>query len=171
MPADGDESRKDGGLDDMNDDQILQTLGEALAVDDAVPAEVLVAAQASFTWRTIDADLAALTYDSLLDDDRLATVRGAISTGPRALTFEFGDVVVDIEVADTGSSRQLLGQVVADGVEAVVVEQPGAPAGTVLAVDDLGRFRATGIGPGPIRLRCRLAGADRPDFVTDWVVI
>ncbi len=168
MPADGDESRKDMGLDDMNDDQVLQELAQAIAVADPAPAEVVAAAKASLTWRTIDAELAALTYDSLLDDDRLATVRGAVTAGPRALTFELGDVVVDVEVADSGVSRQLLGQVVADGVVAVVLERAGDRDGIDLAVDDLGRFRATGVGAGPIRLRCRLADSE---VVTDWVVI
>ena len=168
MPADRDESRKDMGLDDMNDEQLLEELAHAVAVADAAPAEVVAAAKASLTWRTIDAELASLTYDSLLDDDRLATVRGAVTAGPRALTFELGDVVVDVEVSDSGASRQLLGQVVADGVVAVVLERAGDRDGLELPVDDLGRFRATGIGPGPVRLRCRLAGHE---VVTDWVVI
>jgi hypothetical protein len=168
MPADRDESRKDMGLDDMNDDQVLQELAQAIAVADPAPAEVVAAAKASLTWRTIDAELAALTYDSLLDDDRLATVRGAVTAGPRALTFELGEVVVDVEVADSGASRQLLGQVVADGVVAVVLERAGDSTGTDLAVDELGRFRATGVGAGPVRLRCRLEGHE---VVTDWVVI
>ena len=168
MPANRDESRKDMGLDDMNDEQILQELTQAIAVADPAPAEVVAAAKASLTWRTIDAELAALTYDSLLDDDQLATVRGGVTAGPRALTFELGDVVVDVEVADSGASRQLLGQVVADGVVAVVLERAGDGGRIELPVDDLGRFRATGVTAGPIRLRCRLAGHE---VVTDWVVI
>lgn len=168
MPANRDESRKDLGLDDMNDEQILQELAQAIAVADPAPVEVVAAAKASLTWRTIDAELAALTYDSLLDDDPLATVRGGVTAGPRALTFELGDVVVDVEVADSGASRQLLGQVVADGVVAVVLEQAGRSGSSDLPVDDLGRFRATGVPAGPIRLRCRLAGHE---VVTDWVVI
>lgn len=168
MPANRDESRKDMGLDDMNDDQVLQELAQAIAVADHAPADVVAAAKASLTWRTIDAELAALTYDSLLDDDQLATVRGGVTAGPRALTFELGEVVVDVEVADSGASRQLLGQVVADGVVAVVLERVGDNGGLDLAVDDLGRFRATGVVAGPIRLRCRLADHE---VVTDWVVI
>lgn len=167
MPADGDESRKDMGLDEMNDDQILAELARAIAASDAAPADVVAAAKASFTWRTIDAELAALTYDSLLDDEQLTTVRGATTTGPRALTFELGEVVVDIEVADTGSSRQLLGQVVADAVDAVVLERADGQR-FELPVDDLGRFRATGVGAGPVRLRCRLDGNE---VVTEWVVV
>lgn len=171
MPAHRDESRKDMGLVDMTDDQVVQELAQAVAAADPAPADVVAAAKASLTWRTIDAELAALTYDSLLDDDQLATVRGGVTAGPRALTFELGEVVVDVEVADSGASRQLrqlLGQVVADGVVAVVLERAGDPVGVELAVDDLGRFRATGVGAGPIRLRCRLEGSE---VVTDWVVI
>ena len=46
------------------------------SVSEPVPADVVAAAKATFTWRTIDAELAALTFDSVADADALAGVRG-----------------------------------------------------------------------------------------------
>ena len=154
---------------DSDGDSVLQELRRALDEADRVPEDVLGAARASFWWRSVDSELAELTYDSLLDDERLASVRGA-SDGPRALTFERGDVVVDVEVAASAGGHQLLGQVVAPAVESVVLERPDAAARDEIAVDDLGRFRVASLGPGPVRLRCRLGGEDAA-VVTDWVVI
>ena len=59
------------------DDDLLRELGRVVTAADPVPPEVIAAAKASFTWRTIDAELAELAFDSLLDDegvtDNLAT--------------------------------------------------------------------------------------------------
>ena len=49
---------------------------------------VLAAARGSFTWRTIDAELAELAYDSALDTERLTAVRSADTA--RLLTFPKG---------------------------------------------------------------------------------
>ena len=75
------------------------------------PADVVAAAKATFTWRTIDAELAELTFDSVADTDALAGVRGG--GGPRALTFEHDDVVVEVEVSEHAAGRTLVGQVAA----------------------------------------------------------
>lgn len=154
-----------------DDDQLLAELRDALADDpaEAVPAELISAAQASYTWRTIEAELAELTYDSLLDEGRLVAVRSAtaVAGGPRALTFEHGDIVVDIEVTGVGATRTLLGQVVAPAVDGVVVEELGH-APVELDVDDVGRFRHELI-PGLMRLRCRFPAAR--DIVTGWMAI
>lgn len=161
-------------MQDDHPDEIMDELRAALAEADAVPPHLMAAAQASFGWRTIDADLAELTYDSLLDDDRLVTVRSthsapATAGGPRALTFERAEITVDIEITPSTHGRTLLGQVVGPTAEAVVVERARGTATTELAVDDLGRFRTTDLAPGPVRLRCRLE-AGEPDIVTDWFV-
>ena len=58
----------------------LQALRRIAGQIDPEPATVTAGAMAAFSWRTIDAELATLTHDSLLDDDALAGVR---SGGPR----------------------------------------------------------------------------------------
>ncbi|GAB3955588.1 hypothetical protein GCM10029976_098820 [Kribbella albertanoniae] len=50
---------------DWNDDgQLLEALRDALVTEQEVPRAFVEAGKAAFAWRTIDAELAALTYDS-----------------------------------------------------------------------------------------------------------
>ena len=80
---------------DKEFEDLLAELRVAGLVVDPVPERVTFAAKASLAWRTIDAELAELTYDSVLDDDRLSLVRGA--TAARMLTFSAGELTVDVE--------------------------------------------------------------------------
>jgi hypothetical protein len=156
------------GPDDHHPDPLLEALAAALRERDPVPPEVVAAAHETFTWRTIDDELAALAYDSALDET-LAGVRGA---GPRALSFEAPDVVIEVEVVEGGAARAMRGQVVASGAARLELHHPASPSPLTLEVDHLGRFRADGVPAGPVRLRCRLAGAAGSRVVTtDWVVV
>ena len=81
-------------------DPLLAELADVIEHADPVPASVLVAAKAAFTWRTIDADLAELVADSLAE---AAGVRGREAA--RLLTFrasaidgEVDAVAVEVEV-------------------------------------------------------------------------
>jgi hypothetical protein len=158
----------DHGEEDMSDEQLMEALGSGLRAAERVPSEVVAAAKASYTWREIDAELAALTYDAITETPELAGVRSS-GSGPRALTFEHGDVVVDVEIDDDGT---VIGHVAPSSVEWVEVHQ--ATVGQPLRVDadDRGRFRAPGVGHGPFRLLCRFgADAPFPMLLTDWVTI
>src|SRR4051794_33213017 len=69
---------------------LLAELSEVFGHVDPVPPEVVAAARASFTWRTVDAELAVLAelaFDSLVDDTGGTLVRGAAAEQPRLLTF------------------------------------------------------------------------------------
>jgi hypothetical protein len=57
----------------------------------------------------MDATIAALTYDSVLDE-AVAGVRAADT--PRLVTFEAGDVQIEVQVATLDDGRRLVGQVV-----------------------------------------------------------
>src|SRR5437773_988059 len=60
--------------------EMLAELRSVIDEVDAPPADVVAAAKASFTWRTVDADLAELaeiTFDSLVDEEAGTLVRGA----------------------------------------------------------------------------------------------
>ena len=57
------------------DDTLWHELRMVIQKGDPVPPEVLQAARESFTWRTIDAELAALTYDSAVDDPATSAAR------------------------------------------------------------------------------------------------
>jgi hypothetical protein len=129
---------------------------------------LLEAAVGAFAWRTIDADLAELIFDSLVDHDEAALVRG---TGHgRMLSFRASTLTIDVEVTRTGNSRMLVGQLVPPQSATVDIRQ--ADSVVTIEADELGRFRAGSLQVGPISLRCRL-GAEtvRPSVVTDWVAI
>lgn len=125
------------------DDLLLDELAALLAPQHEPPPDVLHAARETFTWRMVDAEIAALVYDSLLDDDRTG-VRSADQ--PRTMTFESGDVSVELEVDRTSGARRLIGQVVpaqAVDLELHVVD-PGAAEEPTTSVatraDEWGRF-------------------------------
>lgn len=149
------------------DDLLLDELAALLGPQHEPPPEVLHAARGVFTWRTVDAEIAALTYDSLLDDGPVG-VRAAGQS--RILTFEAEGLTIEVELDATPSGRRLLGQLVP--AQAAELELLGA--GQVLATcaaDELGRFVVT-LPPAPSRrvaLRCRLA--DETLVVTESATI
>ena len=60
----------------------MEALARAVQAIEPVPADVVAAAKASFTWRTIDAELAELTFDSVADTDALVgRARGPAGRG------------------------------------------------------------------------------------------
>jgi hypothetical protein len=137
----------------------LQSLMKRL---DPVPETVDEAARAAFTWRTIDAELAELTRDSLLEEAP-AGVRGA--EGARMLSFEAATLSVELEVADLGQQgRRLVGQLVPPGPAEIVVDHAGGRVEA--AADELGRFVVDGLRPGPARVRCRVSGG--AEIETEW---
>src|SRR3954452_9417959 len=138
-----------GSTDRTSDDELLAALGRALEQQEAVPDDVVAAAKASFAWRTIDAELAALTFDSVADAEALAGVRaGGGGGGPRALTFEHDDVIVEGEVTERGGRRTLVGHVAPAPLESVEVHQAGQAEPLREDADALGRFRVADLGAG-----------------------
>jgi hypothetical protein len=153
-----------------DDDELLARLATALDHAEPVPPGVLAAAKGAFTWRTVDAELAALVYDSDTDRD-LAGVRGA-ELRARALTFEYADVVVELEVDDEADGRVVTGQVAPPPLEWIELHQADRPQPVRLEADELGRFRTAPIGAGPFRLLCRFRrSAPFAMLLTEWVVI
>jgi hypothetical protein len=154
----------------VEDEEMLQTL-RALASDrdEAMPPNARAAARAAFTWRTVDDELALLGYDSALDTDALAGVRG---DGVRLLTFEAPGVAIDVEVSDGAGSRTLLGQA-SGSVTHLQLQRPDDAPSRGIDVDALGTFRADDVAPGVIRIRCLLdETAGGPRIVsTEWVAI
>jgi hypothetical protein len=157
-------------LEDWEDDDVLEAeLRRLASLADPVPASVLEVAKAGLAWRTINADLAELSYDSMLEGAGAGTgYRG----GPgRELTFESDGFVVDLQVAestDANGRGSLLGQLV-PSQEAVIEIRTPTEVMEVTA-DGLGRFQVPRPGPGPIRLCCRLADG-RTAIATDWVTV
>jgi len=142
-----------------DDDQLQADLQRALseaAVDDAV----VDAAKAAFAWRTVDEELAALTYDSLLDES--ASVRSGSGTAElRSLAFESGSVTVELDVSPT----RIVGQLVPGRQGVIVLQSPSGEVGRVSS-DDAGYFAIAAPTEPLVRVRCT---TDLGSVVTDWV--
>lgn len=153
--------------DEAEDERLIESLRAIARRVDPVPEEVEDAARGAYTWRTVDAELAELAYDSLLDDDRLAGVRA--DDAPRTLSFEGPTYSVEIEVAEEGSQRRLLGQLVPPVAARIEVRHSGGLLR--LGADEVGRFSAAGVAAGPVSLRCLVEGVDGPPLDTAWVTV
>jgi hypothetical protein len=155
-------------LDEPDDTELEEELRRVVAQVDSVPAALLEEAEGALAWRTIDAELAELAFDSLVDHGEAALVRG-IQHG-RMLSFRASSLTIEVEVTGTRASRRLVGQLVPAQRGSVDIRH----ADNVVNVeaDELGRFSADSLQAGPISLRCRIdsAAAQRP-VVTDWITI
>lgn len=143
------------------DDQLLAQLAALTRRLDPVPEAVVAAARGSFSWRTVDQELAELVFDSA-EEGELVGVR---SEGDgRHLTFQGGGLTLEMEVSVGGG---LVGQVVPPQPAAIEVRHRSST--TVLVADHLGRFAAA-VPSGPMSLRCRPESG--PGAVaSDWIVI
>jgi hypothetical protein len=148
----------------ITDEELLALLRDALGPR-PVPDVVMSAAKEAYGWRDMDAQLAALTYDSLLETNQLVGVRSAVLEA-RLLTFECGDVTIEIELAD-GSGGRLNGQLVPP--QAAEIEVRYADGSLSLTASPAGRFWVTALPRGPISLLCRFA--DGTVVQTEWVVL
>jgi hypothetical protein len=149
----------------VEDEALLEELRGAARRFDPPPAPLLEAARASLTWRTVDAELAALRFDSVVDQ-ALAAVRSA--EGPRLLTFAAPGLDIEVEVSPIGPRRQLVGQLVPAQAARIDVRHAGGV--TTVQADQLGRFGVEAISAGPVSLRCHLATEPpTPPVVTEWI--
>jgi hypothetical protein len=149
-----------------SDDELIDELRVAGLVVDPVPERVVSSAKGSLSWRTIDAELARLTYDSVLDEERRSLVR---STGTaRMLTFAAGDLTVDVEVEGSGRERRLVGEITPPQRATLIVRH--ADGTTEVETDDDGRFRTGAVPAGPISLTLRLAAGDSV-VQTEWTTL
>ena len=162
MSEDDNAARVTGG-DDAENDALLAELRAMTAMIDPVPPEALAAARSAIAWRTMDAELAELTADTSVDP-RLAGVRSADT--PTMLTFEAPDLAVEVEIVEAAGLRRLLGQLVPPGPGTVEIR--GRSGTATVTVDEVGRFSAADIAPGPVSLRCH---SGTRVVETDWFLI
>lgn len=150
--VDGDE------FDERADEAPLEEeLRRAAAVLDPLPPALLQIAVDAYALHDLEARVAELTFDSLVD---AIPVRGA-ADAPRMLTFRAGEVMLDVEVTSGG----LMGQVLPP--QPARIEVLGGPGSAVpLAADEMGRFSVDTAPSGPFALRLR-TGEDV--VVTEWL--
>jgi hypothetical protein len=150
---------------DEPDDELTSELRRLAARLDPVPPELLDAAAGAFAWRDIDAELAELVFDSLLDTDEASLVRGAPER--RLVSFAGGGLTIDVEVTTAGPERMVMGQMVPP--QRGVVDIRRRQETVSIEADELGRFRSGPLPPGPLSLRLRPAGG--APVVTDWLAL
>jgi hypothetical protein len=143
-----------------DDDTLLAMLNAARQALQEVPREIVEAGRTAYTWRTIDAELADLTYDSDLLEVASASVTRAEPAPLRALTFATPDVTIELEVTD----NTLFGQIVPPQTGLVTAAPDNTD--TLIAIDEMGCFTISPIPTGPFRLRCQIESGD---VLTGWI--
>lgn len=145
----------------ITDDELVEAIKAGLELNDPVPTSALEAAKAAFTWRTIDAELAELVYDSA--ESGLVGVRGEAA---RQVTFRSPGVEIEVMVIDE-RARRIVGQLVPP--QQATVEVHTSAGVREQGSDSLGRFSFEGIAPGPVKLSVQTA--DGGTVVTEWTII
>ncbi|WP_328563970.1 hypothetical protein [Streptomyces coelicoflavus] len=142
---------------ELHDGLLEEELRQAAAILDPVPAELRRVAVDAFALHDLDARVAELTFDSLVDG---IPVRGETDP-PRMLTFSTDRVTVDVEVTSDG----MIGQLLPPGPAGIEVLS-GPRAHVRLTADDMGRFTGEAPPAGPFALRLRTG---REVVVTEWL--
>ena len=146
-----------------DDEEVLAALQQALRAQRAVPPAFIEAGKNAFAWHNIDAELAQLTYDSILDPAPELAMR-AEAASIRALTFTSAHLTIELEVAQDS----LLGQII-PAQPATIRIQPREDAEITLSTDEIGCFSIQPIPAGQFRLHCR--AADGVDALTGWMTL
>lgn len=144
-----------------NDDAFMHDLGESLRPS-PIEQRVIDAATGLLAWRLrADHELAALLYDSYLDDS--VSVRAGGHGEPQTLVFGHGPVQIEVEVSDGGIEGQF------------IPPRPGIVrlctiAGTQAetTVDEVGCFSFPPPLRGPIRLEWAVTGGT---YLTEWISV
>lgn len=147
-----------------DDDDLVAALQEAFRAEQEVPREFIEVGQAAYTWRSIDAELAALTFDSATELAAAAAPVRSAEASPRFLTFSSAELTIELEIGPDG----IIGQ--------IVPPQPGRaearPAsGPVLdtEIDDIGCFMVRPLPSSPFRLHCQASSG--VSAVTTWITL
>jgi hypothetical protein len=127
-----------------------------------VPTDVTEFAKEALSWRTSDAELAQLSYDST-DETTSTTVRSTASA--RIVGFETGEWMIDLE--HDAATAELRGQI--QPARRVEVELHVIGAVLVTEADELGRFSFEGVEAGPVALVIRIDGDEA--VKTEWIVL
>ncbi len=141
------------------DDVLMEELAAAMAARSTVTEQARAAAQAAFSWRTVDEELLALSHDSAHAGELL--VRG-VGTA-RVLGFRGREVSLEVEV-DHG---QLTGQVIPAQSCRVAAVTPSGERWEVLS-DESGVFMRPLDVSGPVRFVVESGGHTQG---TAWVTL
>lgn len=145
-----------------DDDRLLAALGDAVHTARDVPASFVEAGQAAYTWHGIDAELAALTFDSATE--LAAPAIRAEEASPRFLSFAAADLTIELEIGPDAITGQ------------IVPPQPGhadacpasGPASST-EIDDIGCFVIRPLPASPFRLHCHASSGI--SALTTWITL
>ncbi len=146
----------------VDDDRLLAMLRDALRAAHTVPREFVEAGKAAYAWRTIDAELAALTYDSAGDAGLLSAATRADPAALRALTFASAHLTIELEITPDA----VLGQVTPAQTGTVGVHVGAAEVASAV-IDELGFFIISPVPTQSFRLLCHTASGDAS--LTGWI--
>jgi hypothetical protein len=151
--------------DDGNHEDLLAELRVLANEVDPVPAEVTSFADAALGWRRIDAELAELLSDSLLESRATAVTRAGASRA-RSLSFRARDLQIDVEIRDEDPGVVMLGQLAPPASASIDVQRDDSSIVATVEADALGRFRIELGERGRIRLLVRRES--QPPVETSW---
>ena len=142
------------------DEDLMLELHSLFSRLDPVDPRLLDQARFAYCWRSVDSELAELSFDSLVDHDMALAVRAGGDPGlePRMLGFgavvDGDDVAIEVEVTPGPGRPALVGQLLPP--ESTTVElQAGTGEVESVQTDELGRFLIEPVPGGPVRLRVR----------------
>lgn len=148
---------------DQTEPSMPEGLASVIATADPIPLDLLQSLRASLGRRAVNADVAELIYDSVLDGPGDAR---SLRSG-RQLSFQGPTLSVELEVVP--ERRRVVGQLI-PAVHGEVEVRHGCGADLV-TVDNLGRFAVEDLPKGPVSFRCRGESDGDPVTVTDWIVL
>jgi hypothetical protein len=151
-----------------DDDRLLAAIGDAVRAARDVPASFTEAGRAAYTWHGIDAELAALTFDSATEQVAALAIR-AEEASPRFLSFAAADLTIELEIGPDTITGQ------------IVPPQPGhadacpvsGPALTA-EIDEIGCFVIRPLPASPFRLHCHTDpghGSSGISALTTWITL
>ncbi|MEV8376051.1 hypothetical protein AB0P21_25150 [Kribbella sp. NPDC056861] len=143
----------------IDDDELLEVLDEAMRTTREMPAAFVAAGKAAYAWRTIDAELAALTFDSKWEELALTRTESAEL---RTLTFATDGLTIELEL----TPHEVLGQLSPPQAGTVRLASDGDAVGT-LPIDDLGFFIVRPVPRHPFRVVCETASG--VTVLTGWI--
>jgi|GEM_PF-1412299 len=127
------------------DSDLPDYLVEAI-LSEGPPADAVDLVKAAFTWRTVDAELMDLSYDSVLDE---VGVRDASARRTMEFTIDELNLVLEVD------GRRIEGSLspVQDGMASILAQDLEAIVSSEI---DAGRFTLTVAHAGPVRVQLQL---------------
>jgi hypothetical protein len=152
-----------------DDDDLVAALQEAFRAEQEVPREFIEMGQAAYTWRSIDAELAALTFDSATELAAAAAPVRSAEASPRFLTFSSPELTIELEIGPDG----IIGQIVPPQPGRAEARPASGPvSGT--EIDDIGCFVVRPLPGSPFRLHVATGTGQASSAVsalTTWITL